>query len=156
MSLTSLDNSEPEHLDKLKGTTLKVYMLLVRNKDNEIGVREVYRELELSNVSLASYHLNRLVEYDLVIKTETNKYRLKKYVSLGELENYFRLKGRLIPNEFFFLSFYLFSLFWAIIGLLFNVLPIFIMSSLGIGIVTITRSTHNIWKGWKYKDNQEP
>ncbi|MHA1990804.1 MAG: hypothetical protein ACW981_17100 [Candidatus Hodarchaeales archaeon] len=155
MSLSSFDNSETEHLDKLKGTTLKVYMLLVRNKDNELGVREVYRELELSNVSLASYHLNRLVEYDLVTKTDDNRYKLKKYVSLGELENYYRLKGRLIPNEFFFLSFYLFSLIWAVVGLLFNILPIFIISSLGIGIVTIARSTHSIWKSWIDKDNQE-
>jgi hypothetical protein len=155
MVLSSFDNSESEHLDKLKGTTLKVYMLLVRNKDNEIGVREVYRELELSNVSLASYHLNRLVEYDLATKTETNRYKLKKYVSLGELENYYRLKGRLIPNEFFFLSFYLFSLFWAVLGLLFNILPIFIMSSLGIGIVTVIRSAYNIWKSWTNKDIQD-
>jgi hypothetical protein len=155
MSLTSLDNSDSEYLDKLKGTTLKVYMLLVRNKDNELGVREVYRELELSNVSLASYHLNRLVEYDLVTKTDDNRYKLKKYVSLGELENYYRLKGRLIPNEFFFLSFYLFSIFWGVIGLLFNILPIFIMSSLGIGLVTITRSVYNIWQNWTKKDSQD-
>ena len=53
---------------RITGTTLKVYIHLVRNNKETIGVRELYRDLEFSSVSIASYHLKKLEEYDLVVK----------------------------------------------------------------------------------------
>ena len=40
-------------------------------------------------------------------------------------------------------------------GLLFNILPVFILSSIGITIVAISRSTNSIWKNLNGKDAQD-
>ena len=68
----AMDNFNSPNLRKqVKGTTLKVYIFLARNKDvGDWGVREISRQLQLSSASHASYHLKRLEELGLIEKTK--------------------------------------------------------------------------------------
>jgi len=51
---------------ELKGTALKVYLVLLKRGDEGAGPRTIQRELKLSNPSLVSYHIEKLVSLGLV------------------------------------------------------------------------------------------
>lgn len=97
-----MPSDEPE--DVLKGLTLTVYRLLLR-EDEPLSIRAVQRRLGLSSPSLAFYHLNKLGEAGLVKQTPTG-YVVDK-VLLGDL---IRLKRTFIPRFLFYTAFFLFVL----------------------------------------------
>ena len=53
-----------EIVKNLNGRTLMVYFVILNKKS--IGVRELQRQLELSSPSVAKYHLEKLVNMNLV------------------------------------------------------------------------------------------
>ena len=57
---------------ELKGNTLRIYWPLLRYSAGTVGVREVQRSLGFSSPALASYHLENLVELELVEKSRGN------------------------------------------------------------------------------------
>ena len=140
---------------RITGTTLKVYIHLVRNNKETIGVRELFRELDFSSVSVAAYHLKKLEEFELVTKNAQNRYAIKMYFALGELENYFRLKGRFIPREAFFVSFYISSLLIGLLSLLFQIFPVFVVISLMILVVSSVRSSYHLYSFWQHRDDPD-
>ena len=93
-----------ESKDVLKGLTLKVYRLLLK-EDEPLSIRAVQRRLDLSSPSLASYHLSKLEDVGLVKQTPRG-YVIDK-VLLGNL---IRLKKTFIPRFFFYAVFFLFVL----------------------------------------------
>lgn len=91
--------SKSQELEKIKGKTLEVYYLMVRNPDVKYGVREIQRTLGYSSSSIAAYHLDRLVEYNLIQKTPTGQYYIDKDpILLGKLEDHVKIAGNLIPK----------------------------------------------------------
>lgn len=90
--------------DVLKGLTLRIYRLLLR-EDKPLSIRAVQRRLGLSSPSLAFYHLNKLEDVGLVRQTPMG-YVVDK-VLLGDL---IRLKRTFIPRFFFYAAFFLFVL----------------------------------------------
>lgn len=90
--------------DVLKGLTLRIYRLLLR-EDKPLSIRAVQRRLGLSSPSLAFYHLNKLEDVGLVRQTPIG-YVVDK-VLLGDL---IRLKRTFIPRFFFYATFFLFVL----------------------------------------------
>jgi len=115
----------PEDLQhKIKGKTLEVYYYLVMNQGKH-GVRKLQRELDYNSASLVSYHLDRLLDYELISKTNEGKYYVEvDPAKLGELENFIIIAGKYIPK----ISMYGYQAFSqiivAIIFLLLNVQPI--------------------------------
>lgn len=87
-----------KQLNDLKGKTLEVYYYLVE-KDTESGVREVQRDLGYASPSIASYHLNRLLEFNLIKKTDYGSYYIEgDPVKLGSLKDHVRIAGLLVPR----------------------------------------------------------
>jgi len=70
---------------ELKGNTLRAYWALLDSKDGIIGVRELQRKLGFSSPALASYHLNRLADLNLVERVR-GEYRLIREVRVGVLK----------------------------------------------------------------------
>jgi hypothetical protein len=93
-----------ESEDSLKGLTLKVYRLLLR-ENAPISIRAVQRKLDLSSSSLAAYHLSKLEDVGLVRQTP-NGYVVEKVI-LGDLV---RLRRLFVPRFFFYAALFLFVL----------------------------------------------
>ena len=85
---------------ELTGNTLRVYLYLVTHSPSEL--REVQRGLELSTPSLASYHLNRLIEFGYANQDREGRYIADKAASMNILQEYSKVGSSMIPNLFFF------------------------------------------------------
>jgi len=90
------DLTSKESGDVLRGTTLDTYRLVLKN--GPTGIREVQRELNLSNPSVARYHLSKLEQAGL-LKVENGCYVVNKVF----LENSVRINRSIIPRFFFYL-----------------------------------------------------
>lgn len=90
---------------ELTGKRLAVYQFLLEHRAKSWGIREIYREVGLSNVSLADYHIKKLIEIDLVKIINGNKYTVNKLLSVGYYENHILIGDSFIPKNLFFLSF---------------------------------------------------
>lgn len=90
--------------DSLKGTTLRVYRLMLHSKV-PLGIHEVQRGLGLSSPSVAQYHVRKLVDMKL-IREEGNGYVVDKVI----VENVVRLRRTNIPVQSAFAAFFVMSL----------------------------------------------
>ncbi len=88
----------------ISGTTLKIYLFLVRY-GRPIGVRELQRKLGLSSPSLAAYHLNKLVRLGLVEKDSEGRYVVKRIIGTPLLIHFMKLPGILVPRLLFYAIF---------------------------------------------------
>jgi len=95
-----LSDAEIEAL--LKGKTLLVYLYLLRRANEEgVGVREVQRMLGFSSPSVASYHLQKLVDLGLVRK-ERGQYLLAREVRVGILRHFVMIGRFMLPRYLFY------------------------------------------------------
>lgn len=97
---------------ELTGKTLLVYLYMLKDKGNTVGVREVQRKLGFSSPSVAIYHLDKLVSIGLVEKTNIGEYFIKKEVKVGVLKFYTRLGNLLLPRYFFYSTLFTAMLFY--------------------------------------------
>jgi len=81
---------------QLRGNTLRVYLLLLSKGPCEL--RDVQRALGFSTASLASYHLNRLIEAGYASQNPAGQYFSIKDVSGELLEGFTRVGGVLVPQ----------------------------------------------------------
>jgi len=87
---------------ELKGKTLLVYWHMLKTPTAKIGVREIQRTLGFSSPSVASHHLEKLVNLGLVDKTMTGEYYVTQEVRVGLLRFFTRLGKFLIPRYLFY------------------------------------------------------
>ncbi|MHA2233429.1 MAG: hypothetical protein ACXAB4_13180 [Candidatus Hodarchaeales archaeon] len=88
----------------LSGTTLLVYMYVLRSRI--VGVRETQRALSLSSPSVASYHLDKLANNDLIEKDPTGSYHLRHKADIPSLANYYLFLGNwVVPRYLFYAVF---------------------------------------------------
>jgi hypothetical protein len=66
--LETLKIRNQEVSSELKGNTLRVYWQLIKSQNGVLGAREAQRLLNFSSPSLASYHLDKLIELSLAKK----------------------------------------------------------------------------------------
>lgn len=108
---------------QIKGKTLEVYYFLV-TQSGKYGVREIQRELNYSSPSLAAYHLDRLLNFKLVNKTNDGKYFVDGDIEeLGELQRYIVVMGTYIPKILLYSYQAFLSIFVAIFFWVFDVRP---------------------------------
>jgi len=81
----------------LHGTTWDIYLCLLTSK-KPMGARDIWRKLHLSSPSLAQYHINKLIELDLIKPVLGGKYLIKGGPQGDALKGFFMLRGRLIPR----------------------------------------------------------
>lgn len=104
--VTTLTEEKAEHLltKKVVGTTFKVYLHLL--KVRHVSARQVYRALGMSSPWLATYHLDKLNDLQLVKKDVNGIYHVKPK-RFGVLR-FFVITGRwIIPRTFFYTLFFL-------------------------------------------------
>ncbi|MHA2296979.1 MAG: helix-turn-helix domain-containing protein [Candidatus Hodarchaeales archaeon] len=102
--------SDEEIISSLKGKTLQVYWFMLR-RGQEIGVRELQRELDFSSPSVASYHLEKLRNLELVEKNSISAYYLTRKANIGLLNQFIvvRIYNTILtlPRYFFYAVFML-------------------------------------------------
>jgi len=86
---------------RLHGTTWDVYLYILTSQD-PVGVRDVWRQLELSSPSLAQYHVNKLLEGKWIKTTRYGKYEVNDALQIEALRNFVIFKGKLIPHLVFY------------------------------------------------------
>jgi len=89
---------------QLGETTWKVFIVLLGIR-RPIGPRELSKRLNLSSPSVGLYHLNKLLEHNLTIKTLDGDYVGNLEADLGFLENYLFFEHGAIPRITFYASF---------------------------------------------------
>ena len=96
--------SEPADKVKseLKGTTLRVYWLLLKKGSGGTGPREVMRELGLSSPSVASYHLEKLRNLGLAEKDIGGNYVVQEEVKVEVFSDFVRVVGMMLPRYLFY------------------------------------------------------
>ncbi len=82
---------------RLHGTTWDVYLYILTSQ-GPVGVRDVWRQLQLSSPSLAQYHVNKLLHDDLIKTTVYGKYEINDDLQIEALKNFVVFKGKLIPH----------------------------------------------------------
>ena len=82
---------------RLHGTTWNVYLFILTSQE-PVGVRDVWRQLQLSTPSLAQYHVNKLLHDDLIKTTVYGKYEINDDLQIEALKNFVVFKGKLIPH----------------------------------------------------------
>ncbi len=82
---------------RLHGTTWNVYLFILTSQE-PVGVRDVWRQLQLSTPSLAQYHINKLLHDDLIKITVYGKYEINDDLQIEALKNFVVFKGKLIPH----------------------------------------------------------
>jgi hypothetical protein len=82
----------------LKGNTLRTYLFLLKSGDKPLSLRRVQRSLGFSSPSLAQYHLEKLVDMQLVRKDNDGAYSLMKEVKVEMLMPFFRLGSLILPR----------------------------------------------------------
>ncbi len=111
--MTSGDEPSDINANRIRGTTLRVYHHLVRVSEPKTA-RAVQRDLGLSSPSLALYHLNRLIDFELVETNADGQYYASKVVRVGILRSFLKIGNLFLPRQLFygvfFLSVLIFSL----------------------------------------------
>ena len=91
---------------ELSGTTLKVYLHILRSGKEKIGVRELMRDMNMKSPSHAYYHLDKLVSLGFLEK-KYGDYYLVKNIKIDLLKDYLFIGNKLIPRFLFYTTFFL-------------------------------------------------
>lgn len=89
---------------QLGETTWKVFMVLLSIR-RPIGPRELTKRLKLSSPSVGLYHLEKLTQQKLSLKTSEGDFIVNPDADLGFLENYLFFEHGAIPRMTFYASF---------------------------------------------------
>jgi len=99
------DLNRDKIVKNLTGRTLMVYFVLLNKKS--IGVRDLQRHLDLSSPSVAKYHLDKLVNLNLV-ENRNGIYHLDRKANLPLLTSWVLIGKHLLPRVFFAAIFFTF------------------------------------------------
>lgn len=91
--------------DRLSASTVKVYVFLLR-KGESAGVREVQRALGFKSPSVAYYHLNKLIEMELVKQDQYGAYVAERKVDASALGPFLLLGTVIVPRFVFYAAFF--------------------------------------------------
>ena len=133
---------------KLKGTTLRVYWHLLRSR-KPTTIRYLQRDLSFSSPSVASYHLEKLMDMGLVKKVRGN-YELKKTVSLEAVSSFVRISHLMIPRYVFYTVFFLTLLIVFMVGYI-GSLSVQGVFALVFGVSGLVITGYETWRQWRLK-----
>jgi DNA-binding transcriptional ArsR family regulator len=133
---------------KLKGTTLRVYWHLLRSGE-PTTIRHLQRDLGFSSPSVASYHLEKLMDMGLVQKVRGD-YELKKTVSLEAMSSFVRISHLMIPRYVFYTTFFLTLLIVFIFGYA-SSLSLQGVFALVFGVSGLIITGYETWRQWRLK-----
>jgi DNA-binding transcriptional ArsR family regulator len=134
---------------KLKGTTLRVYWHLLRSR-KPTTIRRLQRSLGFSSPSVASYHLEKLMDMDLVKKNVMGDYELKKTVSLEAMSSFVRISHLMIPRYIFYTTFFFTLLIVFVVGYA-SSLSVQGVFALVFGVSGLVITGYETWRQWRLK-----
>ncbi len=134
---------------KLKGTTLRVYWHLVRS-GKPTTIRRLQRELGLSSPSVASYHLEKLLDMDLIKKNAMGDYELAKMISLEVMSSFVKISQLMIPRYSFY-TIYFFTLLTVFLVGHFQTLSAQGVFALVFGGSALVVTAYETWRQWRLK-----
>ncbi len=134
---------------KLKGTTLRVYWHLLRS-GKPTTIRRLQRSLGFSSPSVASYHLEKLMDMDLVKKNVMGDYELKKTVSLEVMSSFVRISHLMIPRYIFYTTFFFTLLIVFVVGYA-SSLSVQGVFALVFGVSGLVITGYETWRQWRLK-----
>jgi len=134
---------------KLKGTTLRVYWHLLRSGE-PTTIRRLQRSLGFSSPSVASYHLEKLMDMDLVKKNVMGDYELKKTVSLEAMSSFVRVSHLMIPRYIFYTTFFFTLLIVFVVGYA-SSLSVQGVFALVFGVSGLVITGYETWRQWRLK-----
>ena len=134
---------------KLKGTTLRVYWHLLRS-GKPTTIRRLQRDLGFSSPSVASYHLEKLIDMDLVKKNVMGDYELKKTVSLEAMSSFVRISHLMIPRYIFYTTFFFTLLIVFMVGYA-SSLSLQGVFALAFGVSGLIITGYEAWRQWRLK-----
>jgi hypothetical protein len=129
----------------IRGNTLRVYVYLLKSGASEL--REVQRSLGFSTPSLASYHLNRLVEAGYATQDAHGRYLVAQGATNDILDGYTKLGGVVVPQLLFFSV--LFSVvvgFFAFMALSYSAYVPFLVAASVAMILALWYETVRVWR----------
>ena len=133
---------------KLKGTTLRVYWHLLRS-GKPTTIRHLQRDLRFSSPSVASYHLEKLIDMGLVKKVRGD-YGLKKTVSLEAMSSFVRISHLMIPRYIFYTTFFFTLLIVFMVGYV-GSLSLQGVFALVFGVSGFIITGYETWRQWRLK-----
>ena len=139
---------DDEIVSKLNGNTLRAYWAVLSKEDGIIGVRELQRQLGFSSPALAAYHLNKLVDFGLVVN-ERGDYRLVREVKVGVLKQYIKLGSFLFPRYVLYAS--MFSTLFLVLMLNFDEISFFSIYAAIVSILASVIFWYESYRIWKQK-----
>ena len=145
-NLSSFDDEEI--ISKLKGNTLRAYWAILSTNDGLIGVRELQRLLGFSSPALAAYHLNKLVDFKLVIN-DRGDYRLIKEVKVGILKQYIKLGTFLFPRYVLYATMFTTLLLFLLTKL--NELTFYSVYALMVSLISAVIAWYEAIRIWKQR-----
>ncbi|MCF2138202.1 MAG: MarR family transcriptional regulator [Candidatus Thorarchaeota archaeon] len=143
--------SEGEQLPlvlQLGPTTWRVLIMLLGNR-GPVGPRDIARQLNLSSHSVAIYHLDKLIDYNLVERTLDGEYQIWPEANLGFLNNYIYVGYRAIPRNVIYASFITgLVLLYLVLGVVdYSVHSVFALT-IGISaMVFLWTEVYRLWRG---------
>ena len=132
---------------KLKGTTLRVYWHLLRSGE-PTTIRRLQRSLGFSSPSVASYHLEKLMDMGLVKKDVGGDYELKKTVSLEAMSSFVRISHLMIPRYIFYTTFFFTLLIVFVVGYA-SSLSVQGVFALVFGVSGLVITGYETWRQWR-------
>jgi DNA-binding transcriptional ArsR family regulator len=133
---------------QLKGTTLRVYWHLLRS-GKPTTLRRLQKSLGLSSPSVASYHLEKLRDLDLV-KKDRGDYELKKTVSFEVMKSFVRVSRLMIPRYMFYTTFFFTLLIVFMVGYA-SSLSIQGIFAVVFGVSGLIITAYETWRQWRLK-----
>ena len=133
---------------QLKGTTLRVYWHLLRS-GKPTTLRRLQKSLGLSSPSVASYHLEKLRDLDLV-KKDRGDYELKKTVSFEVMKSFVRVSRLMIPRYMFYTTFFFTLLIVFMVGYA-SSLSLQGVFALVFGVSGFIITGYETWRQWRLK-----
>lgn len=133
---------------QLKGTTLRVYWHLLRT-GKPTTLRRLQKSLGLSSPSVASYHLEKLRDLDLV-KKDRGDYELKKTVSFEVMKSFVRVSRLMIPRYMFYTTFFFTLLIVFMVGYT-SSLSIQGIFAVVFGVSGLVITAYETWRQWRLK-----
>ncbi len=151
MSMESTDDNNNLTLEEisalLKGKTMSVYWYILKNTKG-VTLKQVQIGTKLSTPSLASYHLTKLKELELVKVDNHGVYFLKRDIKVGVLQFFVGSGKLLVPRYAFYSVFYTMILVGYILTfpLIIAPLSILLLCILAFGILTSWIETIRVWR----------
>ena len=134
---------------KLKGTTLRVYWHLLRSR-KPTTIRRLQRALSFSSPSVASYHLEKLMDMDIVRKNAMGDYELKKTVSLEVMGSFVMISRLMIPRYVFYTTFFFTLLIVFVVGYA-DSLSVQGVFALVFGVSGLVITGYETWRQWRLR-----